>query len=116
MENLFADKPQTPYKTKASFLPMTLLYSIFLYGSISVMVSTIGLNSIFIFMFLLIALAIVLYIRLGNTLPSPTMLLENWIATDDFYYEIILRCVYVITLVVIFIFVNFYENITIWNW
>ena len=117
IESIFADKPQTTIQTKVSLLPMAL-FGIAVSGiSTALIISTIQWNYLFALFSILIAFCIYIYLRswFATTL-SPETHMVNSKAIEEFYFYVITVFVGILTLAIIFIFVNFYEEKTIWNW
>ena len=103
IDNLFADKPQTTIYTKVSLLPMTLLTSISVQGSLALIFTIIELNLLFV---LLVYICCVIFYGIccftNKKLAKAQIIINR-------------KCVITLILIILTIIVNFYEETTFWN-
>ena len=108
IEDIFANKPQTSIEIKASFIPYALFYNIYERTASALIISTTQWNMIFIIIGAGTGSGIGLALFKKGDLKKPAKL--------RLFINIILFCAYAITLTVIAILVNYFEETNIWNW
>ena len=109
IESIFAHKPETSIEVKASFIPYALLQNIYIRMASALIISTTQWNVIFILLGASIGFKIIEIVKTRhiNTNLTP--------ATEQFVINIILYCAFAISLIVIAVLVNYFEETTIWN-